>query len=199
MPQPKRKRRNSCKRNAERDEVITTMMGYAKAVAVNHPLARLIGVQDAIADAYVALCIAYDSYNPAGGASLKTWVANNIRWHLMNVVLTRKIMMRRGTDNKTAVPVPEMLSLTGLAKDEEHRDQRYDVPDDRALAEFSHMENLLSFISCLELLNIKTKAVLMRYYIDGVSQTVLAEEMGITKQAVSQRIQSGLKKIRRSI
>ncbi len=177
--------------NGKRAAVIISHMRLARTVTLNCYPANLLDREDAISEGYYALIRACDSYNPKRGASLKHWITSYVRWHLINYVKGQKIYRRLGPGGKVMIDLPLRLSLTDLTI----ANEVYNIPDTR----YAFREDVISFNFQFQLLKDKTKELMRRHYVDGVTLKTLAGEEGVTKQAIYGRLKYAVNKIQRAM
>jgi len=130
--------------------------------------------QDAVQDAFLAAWRTAPSYDPRRGAP-STW--------LMTLVHRRAVDVVRREDRRRAAPLDDAPVASGDATDEtvEVREQRRRVQD------------------ALALLTLPEREALELAYYGGLSQSEVAERLGVPLGTVKSRMFSGLARLREAL
>lgn len=141
--------------------------------------------EDAISQVAEGLMVSATTWEPNKGASFNTYLTNKAIWEIHNWINCKNRKNRKKI---------KTLSLNYTNKEDQ---QLIDliVVNDKKEEEECGATDLINKAGLTQ----KQTSVLTSVYIDGVSETEIAKEMGVTRQAVNQILHSGLKKIKEII
>lgn len=172
-----------CGRSTYSDELIGANLDFAKSLSRRLAM-RLPGhvdVEELEADAYYGLLRAARSFDPTRGVAFRTYAARRIHGQMLDGLRERNQIRRNR-------PVPNVTSLDLLVGFEDGRPMALgdQVAADQPPAGRA-MELLDEAEPVLRMLNGQSRQYLEDFHLHGKTQHQIAQELGVSQSAVSQR------------